>query len=302
MENSISSEKPQAERALMADDEINLFELWEVLVRRWKTIAVMLILCVIIGGVIAVGSVKQYEYSTTVELGRKADGSLVESVATAQAKLNQHYIPLTVKTIKGVGEGFVGDVDVKVPRGSELLVITSMGAATDEEMVQELHTSIVESMVKDQNILVEKSINANREEHNLLELKMKDYQGRIARLRQNGAVLERELELERTQLKSDGAARGEDVGLLQAVVSNAAAIMHGERDVLNYQSRMLTLKARITRIVPTRTIAVATRAQKPTGIGRLATVVLASIMGLFIGVLAAIFHEFLDKARSARAV
>ncbi len=287
----------------MADDEISLVELWGVLVRRRKTLAVVLALCVIIGGVTALTSVEQYEYSTTVELGHTVtvagERALVEPAAKVQSKLKEYYLPLAVDVMKDSGSGYAGGVDVKVPRGSDLLVITSKGTANDEEAIHRLQTLIVDSMVGEHSSLTEDSLNAFQEEYALLESQLKDHKERVTMLKKLNAVLENKLGESRSE--SSGAIESPDAGLIQAVAYNTVAIMTGEHYLLDYQSRMLAQKIKLAQITPTRAEVVATRAQKPTGIGRLATLVLASIMGLFIGILAAFFHEFLGKARSARA-
>lgn len=296
-------DKQRAERALMADDEISLLELWEVLVRRRKTLTVVLVLCVLIGGVIALSSVEQYEYSTTVELGQIVSGDdgvkPVEPVSMAQAKLNAHYIPQAINAMRSIGEGFVGEVDVKVPRGSELLVLNSKGALTDEEVIHKLHTSITESMKSDHDVLTNDTLSAVKKEYALLESQVKDDESRVAGLKTTGADLEEKLSS--FQSENSGAIYNPEAGLLQAVILNTTAIMTGERYLLDYQSRMRVIKIKLAQITPTRVESVATRAQKPLGIGRLTTLLLAVVMGLFVGVLAAFFHEFLGKARKSHA-
>jgi len=291
MEKEGGVRQSQDGRELFADNEISLIELWMVLVRRWKIVATVFTLCLIIGIGVALLSSTKFVFSTIVELARTSS-QLVESVASVQEKLKESYIP---QALDAERRGGVFGVDVKIPRGNEILILTSSGRSSDGEVIKELHQSIFDLLIKDQRALIEMQEVPRRKEYSLLESQIKIDAARINKLKQSEKLLEQEL----TTLESNSISpkEGRVAGVLQAYALNLRALMDAEHAIIDYQSRLYDLKSKMDMTQPALAKKIAMRSLKPSGIGKIATIFLSVVLGLFIGILAAFFQEFIAKAR-----
>jgi len=291
MEKEDKAGSPKIERELIADDEISLIELWAVLVHRWKTVAVVFALCLIIGVTVALSTSTTFVFSTSVELARTSS-KLIEPVASIQAKLKANYIPQAADAEK---KDRVFGVDVKNPRGSEILVLTSSGLVADEEAIRGFHQSVLDLLIMEQHALIDAYETPRRKEYSLLESQIKIDAARISKLKQGEKRLEKEL----MALGSNSSSQKESAvaNVTQAFALNSRALMEAEHAIIDYQSRSYDLKSEMDMIQPAIVEAIAIRSLKPSGIGKIAIIFLSAVMGLFVGVLAAFLLEFIAKAR-----
>jgi len=272
------------------DDEISLVELWLVLVRRWKTVAIVFSLCLVLGTIIALSTPTKFLFSTTIELAL-VNSKLVEPVASVLAKLKQSHIPQVLGAEKG-GELF--EVDANSPRRSKMLVLTSSGLATNTAAIRGLHRSILDLLIKEQRALVEALETPRKKKHSLLASQIKTDLARISKLKQS------EKRLENALVALGGSAissQESGIGLLQAQALNAHALVGAESAMLDYQSRLFDLKSEIDLSRQSTAGEIAVRSLKPLGIGKVATILLSAMLGVFIGCLAAFVQEFIAKAR-----
>ncbi len=290
-------EASKVDKELIDADEVSLMELWALLLRRWKTVATLSALCLFIGIAAALSTSTKFLFSTTIELARTSS-TLIQPVAAIQAELKESYIP---RMIAAENRAEVLETDVKNPRGSQVLVLTSLGRRADEEAIRTLHHSILDLLIKDQEILIEAVTAPLRKEYSLLEARVKVDTQRINKLRQSEVRLEKAL----TEIESSPASSKEVAvaSILQAASLNLRALMDAEHAITDYQLKLNGLKLKMDMIQPATAEQVAVRSQKPVGIGKVAMVLLSVVIGLFLGILAAFFQEFIAKmCRSRRVV
>ncbi|HED39309.1 MAG TPA: hypothetical protein ENJ13_02640 [Chromatiales bacterium] len=297
MEKGSCVEASKVDKELIDADEVSLMELWAVLLRRWKTVATLSALCLLIGIAAVLSTSTKFLFSTTIDLARTSS-TLIKPVAAIQAELKESYIP---RMIAAENRAEVLETDVKNPRGSQVLVLTSLGRSADEEAIRTLHQSILDLLIKEQEALIEAVKDPLRKEHSLLEARVKIDTQRINKLRQSETRLEKAL----TEIESSPASSSKEVAVasvLQAASLNLRALMDAEHAITDYQLELNGLKLNMDMIQPATADQVAVRSQKPVGIGKAAMVLLSVVIGLFLGVLAAFFQEFIAKVCRSRGV
>ncbi len=288
--SGVEAERGGRELLSNADDEISLVELWLVLVKRWKIVCIIFSLSLTLGVIIALSTPIKFLFSTTVELAQ-VNSKLVESIGSVLAKLKHSHIPQVLGTEK---DGELFEVEANNPRGSKMLVLTSLGLATDAEVIRRLHHSILDLLIKDQRALAEALDTPRKKKYSLLESQISIDTGRISKLKQSEKRLENALvALGDTAISSQEGG----IDLLQAQALNAHALMGAEDAMIDYQSRLFELKSAIELSRQTTAGEVAVRSLKPSGIGAMAIILLSAMIGIFVGILAAFFLEFIAKAR-----
>ena len=81
----------------------------------------------------------------------------------------------------------------------------------------------------------------------------------------------------------------------QVISRNKAVLVDQQRYGQEYQVSLGTIKSALFAMTATRTAALLVKASKPSGIGKITIVLLFGVLGLFAGVFAAFFCEFVSK-------
>ena len=146
--------------AYYQEDEINLVDLWLVLEKRKLVLVGVAVACVLAGLLYAVVVPRSYQYSTSIEIGTRLSGTeltVMESPETVLAKVKESYIPLaqqdnlvTYPELKSVVE-----IDVRVPKGSQIIVLSSKGPEDEGDIHKALQQSVVGMLKKDHGRIVD---------------------------------------------------------------------------------------------------------------------------------------------------
>jgi capsular polysaccharide biosynthesis protein len=142
------------------EDEINLVDLWLVLMQRRALVMVVAGLCVLAGLAIALLLPAKYQYSTTIEIGTRLNGTqvdVIESPETLLAKVQESYIPLARQQYLASHADAVGvpKIEARIPKGSQIIVLSSKGpetAGADHKSVQQ---AVVDMAKKDHGRIVD---------------------------------------------------------------------------------------------------------------------------------------------------
>lgn len=156
------------------EDEINLVDLWLVLLRHRTLMAAVTAVCLLAGLLFALLVPPKFQYSTSIELGTRIDGanvSVIESPETLLAKIQESYIPLARQQYlsKHSTTGGVPKIEARVPKGSQIIVLSSKGSESRGadhksvqqavvDMVQQDHDRIVNVLRKETEILQNKAV------------------------------------------------------------------------------------------------------------------------------------------------
>ena len=156
------------------EDEINLVDLWLVLARHRTLIIVVTGLCLLAGLLFALLVPPKFQYTTSIELGTRLSGgnvSVIESPETVLAKIQESYIPLARQQYltQHPEMGNVPKIDARVPKGSQIIVLSSKGPESADvdhksvqqavvDMVQQDHDRIVNVLRKETEIQQNKAV------------------------------------------------------------------------------------------------------------------------------------------------
>lgn len=141
-------------RVELVDDEINLIDLWLVLVRRKWLIAVITALVVVGGLIYAFIVPPSFVYTTTIEIGTQIVNHQVapiEGQDSVRAKIAESYIPLVIQQYQSkVGnKGGSYNITVNAPANSQVVVLNSKGPLKDEAVYKRLQSLVVERLKED---------------------------------------------------------------------------------------------------------------------------------------------------------
>ena len=142
------------------EDEISLVDLWLVLVKRKLVLLGVVVACILAGLLYVVVVSPSYQYSTSIEIGTRLNGtesSIMESPETVLAKIKESYIPMARQEyfmahpeLKSVIK-----IDARVPKGSEIVVLSSKGFEDDGDIHKALQQSVVDRLKKDHGRIVD---------------------------------------------------------------------------------------------------------------------------------------------------
>lgn len=146
------------------ENEINLVDIWLILLRRKWLIATVFCVCVGLGVAASFLISKQYAYSSTFEIGstvrengEKLEVALIEDPETVKGKLVASYIPLAqaqfFETDKA-GQGKLHDISVKIPKNSQILVLESKGTLGERAVFEGLHQRVADYLLTDHQRII----------------------------------------------------------------------------------------------------------------------------------------------------
>lgn len=146
------------------EDEISLVDLWLVLVKRKNLILKIFIIFILLAIVLAYLKKDKYEFTTTIEIGQVAtvnnEGhesySLVESIESVKAKLENSYLPSAqAKYYSDNPEVKKFKTSIEAPKNAQMLIIKSKGAEIASPHHKTLHFEAVTPLLVDLNRKVE---------------------------------------------------------------------------------------------------------------------------------------------------
>jgi len=131
-------------------DEVSAIDLWRVLVRRRRMVAAVFALSLVAGVAQALLTKASYTYHTVVEIGRDGGGKLLDSPDTVLAKLDKAYIPQTLRDYAERNQSPKRfKIDVRVPKGSELVMLESRGPADLASVYLLLQGAVADKLIRD---------------------------------------------------------------------------------------------------------------------------------------------------------
>lgn len=137
------------------DDEIDLVQLLQILVKRKWVIVGFTLFCLLVGGAYAFLSSANYKYTTTLQVGTilvegkdSVERASIESASSVKLKLEKVYIPTAISQLSSRYAGRLADATVKEQKNSSILLIESTGSVADGKLFKELHTMIVSTLIE----------------------------------------------------------------------------------------------------------------------------------------------------------
>lgn len=264
-------------------DEISLVDVWLVLMRRKFIIAAIVLVSVALGFVYAVFTPHSYAYTTIIEIGTDGQNKLIEPLETARAKVVDGYIAQVLQEHlkKSPDDGARYEIKAEVPKNSQVLVLRSKGTADKEPVYAALHAVVVDRLRSDHLRIQSVS---RRELETQLEMRERSF----ADLREQARLFE--VQINRLEGKNE----------LLAYLTNLRLL-----DNQRAQSELVPLidnvRLQLANMRETGAVVSPMRSLDPVGLGRKSTVMLSSLIGLFVAVIAALLVDFVLRTREEAA-
>ncbi|GAB4365849.1 MAG: hypothetical protein Kow0060_23410 [Methylohalobius crimeensis] len=328
------------------EDEINLVDLWRVLVRRQWVLWVVLFLAVTASVAAALLLPKKYFYRANVEIGTvpvNGDLQLIEDPNTVLAKVKEGYIAKAVSDLFARQPEYEGlEIEARLPKGSQMLVIEGKGPKTDQSVYLGVIDEVLDLLFKDHQRMLDiarTELEARLQAEKSRVLQLEDQKTVLAaeleRLDDLDALLKDEIQQLRERLEASRARYAriatvkdasaamtmllvdnqiqEDNQRLQALQERLLIgqknrreelkkqIADTERSIQVQKLQVTQAETNLENMRMTRAIVPPMRSPAPVGISRKMIVALGLVLGLFVGVMAVFFAEFLSKAGEAEA-
>lgn len=135
-------------------NEIDIFAIWSSLIKQRKVFFITFFVILLVGISLFLYQKTLYTYSTTIEIGTQADNAtLIQSVKTVESQIKLAYINQALHEYFSENPSKAIKVEVKNPKKTDILVISSEG--TDDERTTHLniHQNILEKIVNKHSLV-----------------------------------------------------------------------------------------------------------------------------------------------------
>lgn len=274
-------------------DEIRLVDVWLVLARRKVVIAALVMISVALGLAYAFFTPHSYAYTTIIEIGTNGRSELIEPLDTARAKVVDGYITQVLREHleKTPDDAARYEIKAEVPKNSQVLILRSAGTAEKEPIYAALHDAVVTRLTLDhqrvQNVL--------REDLNI-RLKMRERS--LAELRNQAKLFEAQL----TRLEGK-----QDLPVREMIYLTSLRLAENQRAQAEMVAHIDGIRLQLANMRETGAAVSPMRSLDPGGLGKKTTVVLSGLIGIFLGIIVALFVDLIartheEAARRAQAV
>jgi len=138
------------------EDEINLLDIWLIIVKRRFLLLFVLLLCFLAGVYVALTAPLMYTWSTAIEVGvgdydKTGVSRPVEAPSSVLAKLQQSYIPLETRKMINTGSGIVEvpAVNANLDKNGNIIFLDIKGSDENKALYTSLLNSIVDKVKQD---------------------------------------------------------------------------------------------------------------------------------------------------------
>lgn len=262
-----------------SEDEISLVDLWRALSRRRWWIAITFVIFVAAGLAYALLVPPSYSYTTVINVGTRMDSggntrSLVAPDALAALATNAVIPTLLDDYAAHHTNDDLYKIEATHPQSSNLVVLTSKGPTARRNVFKTLEQQIAQKLLDMPRRRAEALRQQLNQQVQAAQARVKSLQDALDQLRDSTASQPSNgnLHMQRSQTKID---------LAQA------------------QSDLAQRQGQLTALTPPQLSAAAVQSQKPVSLSRKLIVILAAILGAFVGVGLALFADFIGEANSA---
>lgn len=265
-------------------DEIRLVDIWLVLVRREFTIAAIVLVSVAAGFAYAFFTPHSYAYTTIIEIGTNGRNELIEPLETARAKVVEGYIAQVLQEHLEAHPGDMARYGIKaeVPKNSQVLVLRSEGTAENEHIYAKLHNAVADRLRLD-HLRIQGALRRG------LETQLEMRERSLDELREQAKAFE--AKLNRLERKKESTTT-------ELTYFTSLRLADNQRAQSELVPLIDVVRLQLANMRETSAVVSPMRSLDPTGLGKKTTVMLAGLIGLFLGIIAAILVDFAAKAHA----
>ncbi len=273
--------QPVSWAAYPPEDEISLIDIWRVLSRRRWWIVATFAIFLAAGLAYALLASPSYEYTTVINVGTRMDaGGNTQPLASPDA-LTALATNAVIPTVLGDyakqhADDPIHKIEATHPKDSNLVVLSAEGPTSRAETFKTLQQQITQQILAVPMRHADTLQQLLNQQAESAQARVKSLQDSLDQLRGNSAsnLADGTLSMQRSQTQID---------LAQA------------------QAELAQKQGQIAAFTPPQVSATAVQSQEPTGLSRKLIVVMAAILGLFAGIVLALFADFVSRANAEDA-
>ncbi|MFP4130319.1 MAG: hypothetical protein ACLFSJ_06215 [Halorhodospira sp.] len=324
---------PEEQRRAVADDEISLIDLWLVLVRRRRWLFGIALTVFALGSAYGLLQKPSQAHTTTLELGtfvqfreEALEREPLISIHAMQSQLKRVAIPKLQRRFEAEHEASAPSVEIEHIEDSQQLILESSVPEAQSSQVEDLHRSLKEWFISQQEPLFEErrdqikrqlnqikenraselsgigeDIEATRAELETVQARQQEAREERQELQEKLDSQEDSLSAERLSVQLEGYLQGirtanTQVRELRERLSDLRRERREVRQSLAEEQSLL--EDRLDGLQPPRAISLATPGETQGAKSGLIAA-LAAVLGGMLGIFGAFFREFLAHAQAA---
>lgn len=312
-------------------DEASQPDFWRALVKyRWM-VAVAVTIGLVTGLGVAFQKPRQYAYSTTIRIGIMIENERpghIEPTETTLAKLTEIFIPQVLRDYenKHQNSGQRYEIKARNQRNLKWVILQSEGSADEQETYVALQQAVLDLLKQDHHRFTSVSRSDGEAKRTALKdgleeltAQSKSFSAEMTRLDKDAVLLREEIarikdtiagaKQHRQRIEERSLDAIKAMSLLVIGEERLYLVLDRKRDELAeklvanqraqvYQRQLMAgLEAHLSYIQETDAIAPPMRSLRPVGPGRSIIVILATLLGLLVGIFSVFFIELVSKSR-----
>jgi len=292
-------------------EEIDLMDYIKALLKRKWLILVIFLGAAIVAGIFSFLMPKVYKIDTAINIG-EIGGKIIETPAETKGKIDSDVYGILIREKLGISEREYPKIKVENPSGTNLINLTIESADSEKakSILEELNNFILtehQDKIKAGKELLEKNIELFK---NNIEVSGKDIERikiKISSLEIEKKTLEDKIDALQKVLLYEQTP-GTQFALfdtkekleakIQEIESRYLEINSLETQINSFNNQINSIKKQIEDIQPTKIVKGPIVSQEPISPRPLLNIVIAAILGLFVGVFLAFFKEWWEKSQA----
>jgi uncharacterized protein involved in exopolysaccharide biosynthesis len=275
-------------------DEINLLDIWRILVKRKKLIVAICLLITLMGIAYAILKPTIYAYSTAVEIGSISVGGKetpVDETNNAASKVKELYVNSVLTDFYRDNPNAEKDllIDVSVPKNSEILMIGSKCSEEEAMLYRQLINKVSTKLVNDHSEKI-------KEFRAVLSEQIGNAKNRLALLEDNEKQIVQRIEGFDKAFKASPIDNSGTTALVMTELSSQQQQIGREK--FSLQAQITDKESDLKLTHDTRLLYPVEKSIEPVGLDTKMMISAFVFVGLVLGVFIALTWDFIEKMKS----
>lgn len=275
-------------------DEINLLDIWRILVKRKKLIVAICLLITLIGSAYAILKPTIYIYSMAVEIGSISVGGKetpVDEINNAASKVKELYVNSVLSDFYRDNPNEEKDLifDVSVPKNSEILMIGSKCSEEQAPLYCQLINKISTKLVDDHSEKI-------KEFRAVLSEQIGNAKNRLALLEDNEKQIIQRIEGFDKAFKASPIDNSGTTALVMTELSSQQQQISSEK--FSLQAQITDKESDLKLTHDTRLLYPVEKSIEPVGLDTKMMISAFVFVGLVLGIFIALTWDFIEKMKS----
>jgi len=274
----------QQEKQFEYGEEIDLMDYVKVILKRKWLILILVLVTVIVASVFSFYTPKVYKIDTAIEIGtiaREMVREMIEEPAHLEEKIDSDIYVILIGGKLGISENKYPKIKTIHPKNTRLITaeVESSNPELDKNILEEINNLILEDH--------QGKIKVKKE---LLEKDIERLKTKITSIEEEKKILEAKIEL-LEKIPSEEQTLAFQFALF---FTNEKLEME-KQEIENLYLQINSLKRSLGDIQPTKIVKIPTISEKPIKPKILLNIIIAGVLGIFIGIFLAFFQEWWKK-------